>query len=145
MSLGSHRPASCPLPTGRITGVNALGMQSVELPLFDLPPRYFIDHIRLSFDTIANAVNLDDFTVTEDSAGDIPVAARIGAAGGFPAVPITMGQTTADKGGIIIPGQLVWTYRAVYCWLRLDAGTANCTVAAVWRPVPLGGTSCGGE
>ena len=118
-------------PTGR-AAVAAAGMTAIQIPCASLPPRYFVDHLRFTLDAVTNATQIADMVVTDDSAGDMPIAARVQNA------PIVMGQgNPTTRGGLIYPGQLIWTARMVVCWVQLDLGTANLSVSVVWRPTPI--------
>jgi hypothetical protein len=97
----------------------------------NFPERVVLGAAVLRLDTIAGGAASVTWYVSEDSAGDAPIAG--------PVTSTIVGQTAAT-GGVAESITVPWVVNAVdgnlYVWAKLDAGTANCTKAKISFQTP---------
>jgi hypothetical protein len=111
------------IPVGANTGVVA----SAEA----LPGGFFGGWVHLPLSAIAGGAATATVYLAADAAGDIPITtAETGA--------ITIGATTSTSGAVNINWNLPvirtnqWAGDSLYMVVKLDAGTATCTVAQLF-------------
>lgn len=97
-----------------------------EAAAVNVPERVVLGLVALQLGTIAGGATTITWYVSEDLAGDHPIAG--------PVTSTIVGQTAATGGvaeSVDIPWVVTEVAGSLYVWAKTNAGTANCTKAKI--------------
>jgi len=120
-------------PMGSGGAVTSAAYTRVDIPCHLLPPAYFLDNVLVRLQGCVNIVDLVNFRLTDDVAGNYAVSANVASA------PIVLGVGAGSVATCLFTSPLVLSSRMLFAWVQCDPAGSTASSVQVglnWRPLP---------